>query len=76
MKTLKIKASALCNNDLQGLAKKVINGISFTTGIAEKLGEYYNITLFKRDKQVYKATMTGPDAADVINKFYPKIKIK
>lgn len=38
--------------------------------------EYYNLTLFNDGKQVYKVTLPRLDAAEMINKYYPKISVQ
>lgn len=54
-----------------------MNKIKFTTGTIVKISEdYYNLTLFNGEKQVYKVTLPRLDAAEMINKHYPKISLQ
>lgn len=47
--------------------------IKFTSGQIEKLSfDYYNLTLMNGEKVVYKATIERLDAAQLIDKYYPK----
>jgi hypothetical protein len=54
-----------------------MNKIKFTRGTMTKISdEYYNLILSNNDSQVYKVTVNQRDAAEIINKYYPKVSLQ